>query len=99
MPRQLELDRIIFGCGNFGGMGSSPALRHAGDSEGTALELLDHARRVGLRRFDTANTYGGGASEAVLGKWLRAQEPAFVRDVQIATKVGNPHGCPAGETR
>ena len=98
MPRQLELDRIIFGCGNFGGMGSSPALRHAGDSEGTALELLDHARRVGLRRFDTANTYGGGASEAVLGKWLRAQEPAFVRDVQIATKVGNPHGCPAGET-
>jgi len=92
-----DVDRIIFGCGNFGGIGSSPALRSAGDSTEQALRLLDQARRVGLRRFDTANTYGGGASEEVLGKWLRAQGPAFRRDVQIATKVGNPHGCPPGE--
>ena len=53
---------------------------------------------VGLRRFDTANTYGGGASEIILGKWLRSQGAAFVEDAQIATKVGNPHGCPPGET-
>jgi aryl-alcohol dehydrogenase-like predicted oxidoreductase len=93
-----DLDRIWFGCGNFGGIGSSPNLRSAGDSEQTALQLLDHARRVGLRRFDTANTYGGGASETLLGKWLRSQGAPFVRDAQIATKVGNPHGCPPGET-
>ena len=93
-----DLDRIIFGCGNFGGIGSSPSLRCAGDSEEQALQLLDHARRVGLRRFDTANTYGGGASEIVLGKWLRAQGPSFLQDAQVATKVGNPHGCPTDET-
>jgi aryl-alcohol dehydrogenase-like predicted oxidoreductase len=93
-----DLDRIVFGCGNFGGIGSSPKLRGAGDSEAQALQLLDHARRVGLRRFDTANTYGGGASEAVLGKWLRAQDASFLEDAQIATKVGNPNGCPPGET-
>jgi len=93
-----DLDRIIFGCGNFGGIGSSPSLRSAGDSEARALELLDHARRLGLRRFDTANTYGGGASEEVLGIWLRAQGASFRQTVQIATKVGNPHGCPPGET-
>ena len=87
----------MFGCGNFGGMGSAPELRSAGDSEEQALQLLDHARRVGLRRFDTANTYGGGASEVVLGKWLRSQGAAFVQQAQIATKVGNPHGCPPGE--
>jgi aryl-alcohol dehydrogenase-like predicted oxidoreductase len=92
------LDRIWLGCGNFGGIGSSPHLRSAGDSEDQALELLDHARGIGLRRFDTANTYGGGASETILGKWLRAQGPAFVRDAEIATKVGNPNGCPPGET-
>jgi aryl-alcohol dehydrogenase-like predicted oxidoreductase len=90
--------RIWFGCGNFGGIGSSPHLRSAGDSEEQALKLLDHARAVGLKRFDTANTYGGGASETILGKWLRAQDNAFVRSAQIATKVGNPHGCPPGET-
>jgi aryl-alcohol dehydrogenase-like predicted oxidoreductase len=98
MLSEGDVDRIWFGCGNFGGIGSSPALRSAGDSEDRALTLLDQARRVGLRRFDTANTYGGGASEKILGKWLRAQDAAFRRDVQVATKVGNPHGCPPGET-
>jgi aryl-alcohol dehydrogenase-like predicted oxidoreductase len=92
-----DIERIWFGCGNFGGIGSSPKLRSAGDSEDTGLKLFDHARELGIRRFDTANTYGGGASEIILGKWLRSQDAAFVRDAQIATKVGNPHGCPSGE--
>jgi aryl-alcohol dehydrogenase-like predicted oxidoreductase len=98
MLTEADLDRIVFGCGNFGGIGSSPHLRGTGDSEVQALELLDHARRVGLRRFDTANAYGGGASETILGKWLRMQGASFVQDAQIATKVGNPNGCPPGET-
>src|SRR5438477_10092348 len=98
MLTERDIDRIWFGCGNFGGIGSSPSLRSAGDSEEQALQLLDHARQVGLRRFDTANTYGGGASEIILGKWLRAQGMEFVQIAQIATKVGNPHGCPPGQT-
>ena len=98
MLSERDVDRIWFGCGNFGGIGSSPSLRHVGDSEEQALQLLDHARRLGLRRFDTANTYGGGASEIILGKWLRVQGAGFLEAAQIATKVGNPHGCPPGET-
>jgi aryl-alcohol dehydrogenase-like predicted oxidoreductase len=98
MLTESDVGRIVFGCGNFGGLGSSPHLRTAGDSEQQALQLLDHARRAGLRRFDTANTYGGGSSEEVLGKWLRAQDRSFIQSAQIATKVGNPHGCPPGET-
>ena len=98
MLSESDVGRIWFGCGNFGGIGSSPSLRSAGDSEEQALQLLDHARTVGLRRFDTANTYGGGASEIMLGKWLRSQGADFARDAQVATKVGNPHGCPPGET-
>jgi aryl-alcohol dehydrogenase-like predicted oxidoreductase len=95
---ESDVDRIWFGCGNFGGIGSSPKLRAAGDSEAQALRLLDHARRLGLRRFDTAATYGGGASELMLGKWLGTQGSAFRETAQIATKVGNPNGCPPGET-
>jgi aryl-alcohol dehydrogenase-like predicted oxidoreductase len=34
----------------------------------------------------------------VLGKWLRSKDASFRHDAQIATKVGNPHGCPRGET-
>jgi aryl-alcohol dehydrogenase-like predicted oxidoreductase len=92
-----ELRRIVFGCGNFGGMGSSPALRDKGDRPQQALALLDHARRVGLTRFDTANTYGGGVSETVLGQWLAAQDKEFRARIEVATKVGNPVGCPPGE--
>ncbi len=92
-----ELSRVVFGCGNFGGLGSSPALRDKGDSRERALTLLDEARRIGLTRFDTANTYGGGVSETLLGEWLRDQGGAFRQGAQIATKVGNPNGCPPGE--
>jgi aryl-alcohol dehydrogenase-like predicted oxidoreductase len=97
MIEASELRRIVFGCGNFGGMGSSPALRAKGDGPKQALALLDHARRVGLTRFDTANTYGGGVSETVLGQWLAAQDKEFRARIEVATKVGNPVGCPPGE--
>jgi len=90
------LDRIVFGCGNFGGLGSSPKFRDKGDDRARALALLDHARDLGLTRFDTANTYGGGMSETVLGEWLRGQSVAVRAEFQIATKVGNPNGCPQG---
>ena len=97
MIRSDELGRVVFGCGNFGGLGSSPALRGKGDDRGRALALLDHARDLGLTRFDTANTYGGGASETVLGEWLARQDTAFRARIEVATKVGNPVGCPPGE--
>jgi aryl-alcohol dehydrogenase-like predicted oxidoreductase len=94
MIEREELGRIVFGCGNFGGLGSSPSLRDKGDDREQALALLDHARALGVSRFDTANTYGGGVSEMVLGEWLRRQGKAYRAGLQIATKVGNPNGCP-----
>ena len=97
MIRADERGRIIFGCGNIGGLGSSPTLRDKGDSRERGLAMLDQARALGLTRFDTANTYGGGVSETVLGEWLADQGGAFRSLAQIATKVGNPHGCPPGE--
>jgi aryl-alcohol dehydrogenase-like predicted oxidoreductase len=92
-----ELGRVIFGCGNFGGLGSSPALRGEGDDRERALALLDQARDLGFTRFDTANTYGGGASETVLGEWLTRQGATYRQRIEVATKVGNPVGCPPGE--
>src|ERR1700749_4115607 len=92
-----ERERIIFGCGNFGGLGSPPENRDKGDGSKQALAMLDMARDVGLTRFDTANTYGGGASETILGQWLARQDAGLRARLQIATKVGNPHGCPPGD--
>jgi aryl-alcohol dehydrogenase-like predicted oxidoreductase len=93
----INAGRIVFGCGSFGGLGSSPSLIGAGDSREAALALLDQARALGVRRFDTASTYGGGESERALGAWLHAQGRAYRGEIEIASKVGNPHGCPPGE--
>ena len=93
----LDGRRVVFGCGNFGGLGSSPDLRDKGDDRDRAFDLLDHAREIGVTRFDTANTYGGGASERLLGEWLAVQGPAYRQSIEVATKVGNPYGCPPGE--
>jgi len=98
MIRPDELNQIFFGCGNFGGLGSSPDLRDKGDSRERALALLDHALAIGISRFDTANTYGGGESERLLGEWLGSKVAATRARLQVATKVGNPNGCPENDT-
>jgi aryl-alcohol dehydrogenase-like predicted oxidoreductase len=89
--------RIILGAGNFGGVGSLPELIGRGDSPETARDLLDRALELGIQQFDTANTYGGGRSEIILGDWLRGQGASARHKIQIATKVGNPYGCPSDD--
>jgi len=80
------LDRFALGCGNFGGIGSSPAWFGKGDDEDAARAVMDAAWQLGVRRFDTADAYGGGRSETWIGRWMRA---TGVRP-QITTKTFNP---------
>ena len=55
------------GCGNFGGVGSSPEFFGMGESEGEAFVLLDRALDLGINFLDTADAYGGGRSEKTIG--------------------------------
>jgi len=89
-------ERIIVGCGNFGGVGSVPQLFGKGESRVEAMALLEMAREFSLFRFDTANSYGGGASEEILGEFLQEQEPSFRQRMSVSTKVGNPFGAREG---
>jgi 1-deoxyxylulose-5-phosphate synthase len=66
-----QLPRIALGCGNFGGVGSAPALFGQGTGELQALELMDAAWELGITHFDTADAYGGGRSERTIGRWIR----------------------------
>jgi aryl-alcohol dehydrogenase-like predicted oxidoreductase len=63
---------VVLGCGNFGGIGSAPAFFGQGETRDEAFELMDAAWALGLRRFDTADAYGGGRSEQWIGDWMRA---------------------------
>ena len=82
----FEAPRIMLGCGNFGGVGSAPAFFGRGQSEHEAFAIMDAAWELGITHFDTADAYGGGRSEAAIGRWSRARG---VRP-QITTKTYNP---------
>ncbi|HEY8629544.1 MAG TPA: aldo/keto reductase [Gaiellaceae bacterium] len=82
----VEVSRIILGCGNFGGIGSAPEFFGQGDSEEEAFRTMDAAWELGITTFDTADAYGGGQSETIIGKWMASRG---VRP-QIATKTFNP---------
>jgi aryl-alcohol dehydrogenase-like predicted oxidoreductase len=86
----VAITRVILGCGNFGGIGSSPAFFGQGTGKDEAFRLMDEAWEIGITTFDTADAYGGGRSEAIIGEWLATRD-AGVRDrIVIATKTYNP---------
>jgi aryl-alcohol dehydrogenase-like predicted oxidoreductase len=79
--------RVSLGCGNFGGIGSAPAFFGQGNSEEEAFEIMDAAWERGIRWFDTADAYGGGASESFIGRWRESRRP---EGLLVTTKVFNP---------
>ncbi|MFL6068696.1 MAG: aldo/keto reductase [Gaiellaceae bacterium] len=83
----MGLDRIVLGCGNFGGIGSDLSLVGRGENEAQAFELMDAAWARGVRRFDTASSYGGGHSERTIGAWVRERRPVGLR---LTSKVFHP---------
>ena len=86
----IDVSRLILGCGNFGGIGSSPAFFGRGETEEQAFALMDAAWEAGLTTFDTADAYGGGRSEAYIGAWLRTKGPEVRESIVLSTKTYNP---------
>lgn len=80
------------GCGNLGGIGSAPEFFGEGESEEEAFVLLDRAVELGINYLDTANAYGGGRSEATIGKWLATKDSTVRDNLLISSKVGMPVG-------
>jgi aryl-alcohol dehydrogenase-like predicted oxidoreductase len=77
----LEVSPIAFGTWELGGDWG------AFDEEG-GIEAIRNARELGVNLFDTAQGYGWGASERLLGKALRDDLDHRRGEVVIATKGG-----------
>ena len=88
----LRVSVVGLGCGNFGGIGSTPSLFGKGESEPEAFAVMDAAWGMGITLFDTADAYGGGRSEAYLGNWLCAKGSRVRDQLLVSTKVLNPTG-------
>ncbi|MEQ9410811.1 MAG: aldo/keto reductase [Fuerstiella sp.] len=71
----LSVSAIGMGCVTFGREIDHPV----------SLKIMDHAFESGITLFDTAEAYGQGSSESLLGEWLQTRQ---CRDrVVLATKV------------
>jgi aryl-alcohol dehydrogenase-like predicted oxidoreductase len=78
---ELSVSAIGFGCMSLSGI-------YGKADDETSVLLLKYAVDSGVDFFDTADMYGGGHNETLVGKALKA-----VRDkVKIATKFGNTYG-------
>ena len=88
----LKISAVGLGCGNFGGIGSAPALFGKGETEPEAFNVMDAAWEMGINFFDTADAYGGGRSETYIGNWLRAKGSRVRDQLVLSSKVLNPVG-------
>jgi aryl-alcohol dehydrogenase-like predicted oxidoreductase len=91
----MSFTGIALGCGNFGGIGSSPEFFGQGIDGETAFAIMDTAWARGLRWFDTADAYGGGKSEELIGQWRSARKPT---DLVLTTKVFHSTRGEAGDS-
>ncbi|CAF0737674.1 unnamed protein product [Rotaria sordida] len=86
----IEISRVILGCGCFGGIGSAPSLFNQGENEEQAHEILDAAVHLGITTFDTADAYGGGRSELYIGNWLKKCDEKVRNNIVLSSKTYNP---------
>src|SRR5438876_2516926 len=81
----MRVSVVGLGCGGFGGIGSVPELFGRGEDKASAFALMDRAWAAGINYFDTADSYGGGLSETIIGDWL--QERGVRDGLVLSTKV------------
>ena len=80
----LRVSALGFGAWAIGG--NSHGNSYGATDDATSVAAVQRAHALGCTFFDTADVYGYGHSEEVLGRALR--ESGGINDVVVATKVG-----------
>jgi aryl-alcohol dehydrogenase-like predicted oxidoreductase len=77
-----SVSEIGLGCWQIGG-GEWGNVDHE-----TALDILSTAHQFGITMFDTADIYGSGRSESLIGEFLKGAPKDSEKPIFIATKLG-----------
>ncbi|WP_025694909.1 aldo/keto reductase [Paenibacillus durus] len=76
----MKVSNFTLGTGAFGSWGNT--------NEEECIQIVDTAIGNGINFIDTADVYGAGGSEEIVGKALKGRR----NEVVLATKVGMPMG-------
>ncbi len=76
----VQVSVLVLGAMNFGRIGRT--------SQDEATAIVDVALEAGINLIDTADSYGAGESEEMVGKAIAGRRD----DVVLATKVNSPMG-------
>ena len=74
----VQIPKVCLGTMTFGN----------GADEKASFLIMDYAKDIGINFFDTADLYGNGLAEEILGRWLRGKRDQIV----LASKVHFPTG-------
>lgn len=74
----FKVSEVGLGCWQLGGDWGKPI------SKTKAFNIMEEAVKQGITFFDTADVYGSGQSENVIGEFLKQYKP----DIKIGTKFG-----------
>ena len=86
----FDVSEVGLGCWQLGADWGAPLAEEAG------LDILETALKKGVTFFDTANVYGAGKSEALIGTFLKKHQDRD--DIRVATKFGRGDVYPDGYT-
>ncbi|MFM2421476.1 MAG: hypothetical protein RL291_6, partial [Pseudomonadota bacterium] len=77
-PTSLPVHPVGFGAMSFAGF-------YGPTTEDESLKTLERALALGVNHWDTANVYGDGLSETIIGKFFKAH-PRARSKIHLATK-------------
>lgn len=75
---KIEVPAVSVGLWAIGGDAWGPT------EDQESLDVIDRALELGVNFFDTADVYGGGHSEELLGRAMKGRRDQFI----VATKIG-----------
>jgi len=84
---ELEVSVVGLGCNNFGGRTGR---------DGTAA-VLEAALDAGITFLDTADIYGGGASEELIGELLEGRRDDYLVATKFGMEMKGGEGAPGAE--
>jgi 1-deoxyxylulose-5-phosphate synthase len=74
----LKVSAMAMGTGFFGSL----------TAEADATKIMDLAFEKGMNLFDTSNSYAGGRSEQIVGKFIKNKRQAVVLATKVALRQG-----------